>query len=290
MELYALRCFLTVVQEGNISRAAEVLHMTQPALSRKIAQLEEEVGVQLFLRGKHLLLTDAGVLLHRRSEEVVQLVEKVENEFREQGDIAGTVTIGVGGQYAITLLLDAMQAFRKQHPKVQYDFYTSHADHIKERLDHGLLDFGLLLEPIDVGKYDFIRLRMKERWGIFMQAGCPLAKKEAITKQDLCGVPLITTNRLSLLGEIAHWFGEQYEGINLFATYNIFTNVAKMVDSGVACALVLEGAVVPYHEARLAFRPLSPELSMTSVLAWKKFTPFSGSASKLLEFFKTMQF
>ena len=108
MELYALRCFLTVVQEGNISRASEVLHITQPALSRKIAQLEEAVGVQLFMRGKHLLLTDAGVLLRRRAEEMVQLMEKIENEFREQGDIAGTVTIGVGGQYAITQLLDVI--------------------------------------------------------------------------------------------------------------------------------------------------------------------------------------
>lgn len=288
MDIRVLRYFLAVVREENISKAAEALHVTQPTLSRQMAQLEEELGVQLFVRGKRLALTDAGVMLRRRAEEVSQLMEKLEGEFQERDNVAGTISIGSGGLYSATLLPAILEDFRRKYPRVQYEFYTNSADNVKERLDRGLLDFGLLLEPIDIGKYDYIRMKEKERWGILMRAADPLAKKAYVTADDIRPLPLITTNRLSLQKEITNWLGVGLDQLNIFATYNIITNVAMLVDSGTAYALTIEGAVSLFEGTRMTFRPLYPELSMTSVLAWKKFNPVFGAAGKFLEYFKTI--
>ena len=281
---------MTVVREENISRAAEALHVTQPTLSRQLSQLEDELGKQLFVRGKHLTLTDAGIMLRRRAEEVVKLMGKIDEEFREQEEVTGIITIGSGGQISAAALPEIMEGFRKKHPKVQYEFYTNNADHIKEQLDRGLLDFGLLLEPIDIGKYDYLRMPEVERWGIFMRKDDPLAQKEAITRDDLRGLPLITTNRLSLQREIANWFGDKFGELNIFASYNIITNVAMLVEHGTARALTIEGAVNLFDPERLTFRPLYPELTMTSVFAWKRYSPMFGAAGRFLEYFKSIQF
>lgn len=147
----------------------------------------------------------------------------------------------------------------------------------------------MLLEPVDVGKYDYIRLREVERWGVLMQTGSPLAQKARITRADLEGLPLITTNRLSLQKEIANWLGGDLAALDIFATYNIITNVATLVSGGTAAALTIEGAVSLFDPARLTFRPLYPELCMTSVLAWKKFNPVFGAAGRFLKYFKTIQ-
>ncbi|MDO4281012.1 MAG: LysR family transcriptional regulator [Peptococcaceae bacterium] len=289
MELRALRYFLTVVREENITRAAEVLHITQPTLSRQMTQLEEELGVQLFVRGKHLALTDAGVMLRHRAEEVTALMDKIEMEFEEQADLAGVIAIGTGGLLAMQALVPQMADFHATYPRVRYQLYTNSAEHVKERLDQGLLDFGLLLEPIDVAKYDYIRLQQRERWGLLMHAGHPLAQKASITREDLFATPLITSDRLSIQKELENWLGNDFSKLDIFATYNIITNVAMLVDSGVAAALTVEGAVNLFDRQRMVFRPLAPQLSMTSVLAWKKFQPNFGVAGKFLEHVKSMQ-
>lgn len=289
MELRVLQYFLTVVQEENISRAADVLHITQPTLSRQMAQLENEIGTPLFIRGRHLELTDAGVMLRRRAEEVVALMDKIENEFENQEEIGGVISIGSGGLNASQMLPAAMAGFRKKYPKVSFQLYTNSAQYIKERLEQGLLDFGLLLEPIDVTKFDYIRMKRREKWGLLLRAGHPLAKKEYITKEDLFGEPLITTDRKSIQKELEGWLGQPLSDLDIFATYNIITNVAMMVDSGVASALTIEGAVSLFGGERMVFRPLYPELSMTSVLAWKKYQPDYGAAGRFLEYLKSIQ-
>lgn len=290
MELRVLQYFLTVVREENISKAAEVLHITQPTLSRQITQLEEELGTQLFVRGRHLTLTDSGVMLRRRAEEVVELMDKIESEFEKQNDISGIISIGSGGLNASKILPDIMKDFRRKYPRIQYELYTNSADHVKERLDKGLLDFGLLLEPVDIMKYDYIRLKEKERWGILMPADCPLAEKDFITQEDLYELPLMASNRLSLQKELANWFKNDLSHLNIFATYNIITNIAMLVSQGIAYALTIEGAVDLFNPDLLVFRPLYPELSMTSVLVWKKFQPFSSASSKFLEYLKSIQY
>lgn len=289
MEIRLLQYFLTVVREENISRAAEVLHVTQPTLSRQMSQLEEELGVQLFIRGRHLALTDAGIMLRHRAEEVVTLMEKIESEFEEKNEVAGIISIGSGGLDAMNALLPVMEMFRQNYPKVRFQIHTNSADYIKERLNQGLLDFGLLLEPIDITKYDYIRMKEKEIWGLLLHRDHPLAAKEYITKEDLLGQPLITADRLSVQKELENWFGDELSSLDIFATYNIITNVATLVDSKIASALAIKGAVYLFGNDRLVFRPLYPELAMTSVLAWKKFHPGFGAAGKFLEHFKNMK-
>lgn len=284
MEVRVLRYFLTVVQEENLSKAAEVLYITQPTLSRQISQLEEELGTVLFVRGKKLILTDDGILLRRRAEEIVQMIDKTEREFGEaENHIGGTISIGMGGLYSFGELTGIISEFKHNYPKVQFEFYTNSADYVKERLDKGLLDFGLLLEPVDIEKYDFIRMEVKERWGLLVQADSALAKKPYITKDDLKDIPIITTNRISLQKEFSNWLGTDFGELNIFGTYNLLINAAKLVRAGIANALTIEGSVDMYDTNIMVFKPLMPELTMTSVLAWKKFQPTSRAVNKFLE-------
>lgn len=288
MDIRELRYFLAVVREQNITKAAEVLHITQPTLSRQMSQLEQELSTQLFVRGRVLTLTDAGILLRRRAEEVVDLMDKVQGEFAEPEDISGLISIGCGGLASSEILTQAMRLFYKQYPRVRFDVYTNSAEFIKERMDKGILDFGLLLEPVEIEKYEYIRLPDKEKWGIFMHRSHPLAHQSVITREDLKGEPLITTSRSSIQKELAEWFGNSFSRLHIIATYNIITNIASYINTGEACALTLEGAVGMFDQSKYVFCPLDPPLEMTSVLAWKKFQPGFSAAGHFLEFVKSM--
>ena len=288
MEIRVLKYFLAVVQEENLSKAAEALFMTQPTLSRQIAALEEELGTTLFVRGKKLALTEDGVIFRRRAEEIVQMVEKTEREFSESAaNIGGTISIGTGGLYSFGSLTEIMNEFKAEYPNVQFEIYTNSADYVKERLDKGLLDFGLLLEPIDIEKYDFLRMSDRERWGLLVNADSDLAKKEYVTKDDLHDISIITTNRMALQKEFSNWLGADFGELNVFGTYNLLINAAKLVRSGHANALTIEGAADLYNPKQMQFKPLYPELSMTSVLAWKKFQPTGKAVNKFLEKIKS---
>lgn len=179
MEIRVLRYFLTVVREESITKAAEVLHITQPTLSRQLAQMEEEIGVRLFDRGtRKIWLTNEGLLLRRRAEEILQLVDKTEKELVEQEEqVEGKISIGCGEVASVQMLPDLIRNFHQKYPLVTFDLFTATADLVKEQMDKGLLDSGLLLEPIEMGKYEFIRLNMKERWVVLMPPDDPLAEK-----------------------------------------------------------------------------------------------------------------
>ncbi len=165
MEIRVLRYFLTVVREESITRAAEVLHITQPTLSRQLTQLEEEVGVRLFTRGtRKITLTNEGILLRRRAEEITQLVDKTERELTEQGEtIGGCISIGCGELAAVRLLPDLFGSFSRRYPLVTYDLFTASADQVKEQMDGGMIDIGLLLEPIDIEWKDRFHFGTKKR-------------------------------------------------------------------------------------------------------------------------------
>ncbi len=165
MEIRVLRYFLTVVREESITKAAEVLHITQPTLSRQLAQMEDEIGVKLFDRGtRKIKLTNEGILLRRRAEEILQLVDKTEKELIEQEEqVEGKISIGCGEIAAVQILPSLIKAFREKYPRVTFDIFTATADLVKEQMEKGLLDIGLLLEPVDMEKYDFIRLDVKEK-------------------------------------------------------------------------------------------------------------------------------
>ena len=197
MEIRVLKYFLAVAREENITKAAEVLHITQPTLSRQLMQLEDELGAQLYIRGKNkITLTEEGMLLRRRAEEIVDLADKTEREFLQREDlIAGEIYIGAGETYAMRQVAKMMKEFSIQYPQVQYHLFSGQADDIKERIDKGLIDFGLLTEPVDIEKYDFARLNYKDRWGIIVPNDSVLASKEHVTPQDLINQPLLIPQR-----------------------------------------------------------------------------------------------
>lgn len=284
MEIRVLRYFLTVVREESITKAAEVLHITQPTLSRQLSQMEEEVGVKLFHRGaRRIELTNEGILLRRRAEEILQLVDKTEKELIEQEEqVEGKISIGCGEIAAVQVLPKLIKTFREKYPQVTFDIFTATADLVKEQMDKGLLDIGLLLEPVDMEKYDFIRLDIKDKWVVLMRPDSPLAEKESVTAKDLSELPLILPRRMNVQNELASWFGDYYDNLNVVFTSNLSTNSAVMVMGGLAYSLVIEGAVPFWDQLKVTYRPLAPSLTATSVLAWKRGQPFSLAASKFI--------
>lgn len=290
MEIRVLRYFLTVVREQSITKASEVLHITQPTLSRQLAQMEDEVGVKLFDRGtRKITLTNEGLLLRRRAEEILQLVDKTEKELIEQEEqVEGKITIGCGEMASVQLLPNLFESFHKKYPRVNFDLYTATADHVKDQMDRGLVDIGLLLEPIDIEKYEFIRLDMKEKWVVLMRPDDSLAKKEFVTAGELSERPLVLPRRLRVQSELASWFGDYYENLNVLFTSNLSTNAAIMVANGLAYSVVIEGAVPFWDPSKITYRPLQPLLTSTSVLAWKRGQPFSPASTKFIEHIKCL--
>lgn len=289
MEIRVLRYFLAVVREESITKASEMLHITQPTLSRQLSQMEEEIGVKLFDRGtRKIKLTNEGILLRRRAEEILQLVDKTERELVEQEEqVEGKVTIGCGEIASVRLLPELFRSFRGKYPGVSFDLFTATADLVKEQMDKGLLDIGLLLEPVDVEKYDFIRFNMKENWVVLMRSDDPLAERESVTAKELAMLPLILPRRSAVQSELASWFGDYYDKLDVVFTSNLNTNGAIMVEDGLAYSIVVEGAVSLWDQKRVTFRPLSPALTATSVFAWKRRQPFSLAATKFIEYAKS---
>lgn len=284
MEIRVLRYFLTVAREESITKAAEVLHITQPTLSRQLAQLEETMGVKLFNRGtRRITLTSEGMLLRRRAEEIIELVDKTEKEILEQEEqVEGVVSIGCGDLRAVQILPELIRTFHEKYPRVTFDLYTATADHVQDRMDRGLTDIGLLLEPVDMVKYDFIRLEDEERWVVAMHPDAPLAKKESVTVEDLLDVPLILPHRLNVQSELASWFGDAYDKLNVLFTSNLPSNSSVMVHNRLACSLVICGSVSFWDKEKLIYRPLSPELKAHCAIAWKRQQPFGAAAEKFI--------
>lgn len=285
MEIRVLRYFLAVVREEGINKAAEALHITQPTLSRQLSQLEEELGVKLFSRGaRKIVLTNEGILLRRRAEEILSLVDKTEQELNEQEEqVEGRITIGSGELAAVQVLSELIAAFRKKYPLVTYDILTANADVVKEQMEKGLIDIGVLLEPIDMEKFDFIRLNRKERWVVLMRPDDPLGEKEAVTPADLAGCPLILPRRLNVQNELLNWFGDTFQESQVLFTSNLNTNAAIMVQEKLGYSIVVEGALPFWDKTQITYRPLSPELNASCVIAWKKQQPFSIAATKFIE-------
>ena len=290
MEIRVLRYFLAVVREEGINRAAEALHITQPTLSRQLSQLEKEVGVKLFHRGaKKITLTNEGILLRRRAEEILALVDRTEQELIEQDEqVEGRVVIGGGELAAMQELPKIISSFREKYPLVVFDIFTGNADLVKEQMEKGLIDIGVLLEPIDMEKFDFIRLKGKEQWGVLMRPDDPLSGKEVISASDLENASLILPRRTNVQNELTNWLGDSFQESQVLFTSNLSTNGALMVQNSLAYSLVIEGSVPFWDKEKIIFRPLSPPLISNSVLAWKKQQPFSLAATKFIEHIKCL--
>lgn len=285
MELRTLRYFLTTVNEGNITRAAEVLHVTQPTLSRQLMDLERELGTTLVLRGKKgLTLTDDGLFFRQRAEEIVELADHLEQQFAEKSDmVSGQITIGATESIGSRLLAKLICRFAERYPLVQFHLYNEMADNIKDRLDKGLADIGLLLEPVDVQKYEYLRLPQKETWGVLMRCDHPLAGQEQIVPEDIIPYPLILPLREKVRQDILNWLGREEKDLRIPLSYTLLSNAVLLVEEGLGCAFCLDGALAVHSRPNLKFVPLFPEKVTRSVLVWKKNQLFSPATSLFIQ-------
>lgn len=283
MELRVLRYFLAVAREENITRAAETLHITQPSLSKQLMELEQELGKQLFIRGKRkITLTEEGVLLRKRADEILMLCEKTEKEVAQNSDIIGGV-ISIGGAQS-PAVAQATAQIAKRYPDVKFQFYNGDAEALTEKLDHGTLNFGILIEPIDIVKYEHLPLNETDEWGLLMRKDCSLAEKDAIRPEDIQDIPLILPQRIGLQREFSLWSGIPTEQLNAIATFDIlFNNPSLLVKNGLGYAFALKALVDINESQTLCFRPLYPTKKIEYGLAWKRYPVFSKAAEKFLE-------
>ena len=284
MELRVLRYFLAVAQEESISGAAEYLHLTQPTLSRQLMDLENELGKKLFIRGsRKVSLTEDGVLLRKRASEIVELVEKTESEFwGTEETVAGDIYIGGGESEAMRLIARAAHELQCAFPNIHYHLFSGNANDVCERLDRGCLDFGILLEPGDLKRYDYIQLPVTDVWGVLMRKDSPLAEKDALRPEDLRDKPLLLSRQSIGRDGLSAWFGQEYASLNVAATYNLIYNASLMVEEGLGYALALDRLVNTTGDSQLCFRPLAPRLEVRLYVVWKKFQIFSKAAAKFL--------
>ncbi|PAD38011.1 LysR family transcriptional regulator [Terribacillus sp. 7520-G] len=293
MELRVLRYFLTVAREGNITKAANFLHVTQPTLSRQLRDLEQALGKKLFIRSSHSIsLTNEGILLKKRAEEIVYMVDKLESEFSSMKQmVSGDIHIGGGETDAIRHIARIVKDLHEKYPNIRYHLYSGNEEDVADRLDRGMLDFGISIEPAELSKYNHLNIPAKDIWGVVMRKDSPLAAKDAITAADLLDLPLICSRQAMNQGysknEFADWFGEDLDRLNIVTTYNLAYNAAILVEEGIGYAITLDKIVNTSEESTLCFKPLEPKIESGLSLVWKKHQVFSAAADTFLKAVQT---
>lgn len=284
MELRVLRYFIEVAREQNITAAAVRLHITQPTLSKQLIDLEGELGKKLFVRGKRkTTLTEDGMFLYRRAQEIVDLADKTEAAFRSTDDaVTGGVSIGCGETEGMEVVIKAMQKLHSEHPDVRFHLYSGNGEDVSERLDNGLVDFGLFVGNTDLDKYDYIRLPASDTWGLLMRRDSELASLDRIRPADLAPLPLLCSRQAMLSNELSGWLGYDFAKLNVISTHNLLHNAALMVRAGMGYAMTID-KLVGDNDPDLTFRPLEPKMEAALFFAWKKYQVFSKAAEKFLE-------
>lgn len=291
MELRVLRYFLTIAREGNITNAANALHVTQPTLSRQIRDLEEELGQQLFVRGSHsVTLTPEGMLLRKRAEEILDLVQKTEQEFAQTEEaVSGEVYIGAGETMGVHYLTRAARQLQEKYPDVHIHISSGDATDVREDLDKGLIDFGLLFAPVDLSRYNVIHLPYRDTWGVLMRRDSPLAQRESLRLSDLEGLPLIVSRQVYKTSRLQEWFGEVAGQLQVTGTYNLVYNGSLMVEDGMGYAVCLDGIINVTGDSPLCFRPLEPRRQADMYIVWKKYQIFSPAAERFLNVLRQIE-
>lgn len=285
MELRELRYFLAVAREESILKAAEALYVSQPNLSRQMRHLEEELGQQLFLRGsRKITLTEAGELLKKRAEEILELYQKTQTELSSPvTEIRGDISIGGGESYVLKIVAEAAHAVRERYPAVKFHLFSGDMAAIADKLDKGLIDFGVFIEPADLSKYDYLRLPRADTWGVLMRKDSPLAEKQFITPEDLWDAPIIRSRHSMDKSVITDWFHRRSDELRIVATYDLLYNASLLVAEGMGYAVGLEHIINTTGNSELCFRPLFPKLESHLDIAWKKYQVFPKCAEVFLE-------
>lgn len=289
MDFRVLEYFLTVAREENVSHAAEILHVSQPTISRQLMQLEDEIGQTLFLRGnKNMTLTKEGLLFKNRAEEILSLYHKAISEVRQEQEISGELFIGTGETDAFYYLADRIRQFQTRYPKVRFHMISSDSDAIKENIDKGVVDIGFLFGPTNLEKYFFKKLDMAEQWGALLPQGHRLEEKEWIVVDDLINERLICPRRRAFQSVLDQWFGRQADAINIAATYNLINTAIMMTQKNIGITLCIEKKA--YSDMGLTFIPLKPCIHVKPIVIWKNQKIFSPVMEEFLSYLTDSKF
>ena len=285
IETRLLQYFLAIAEEQSITRVAEYLHITQPTLSKQMMDLEASLGKQLLIRGKKkVTLTEDGAYLRSRAQEIISLMEKTEESFRESENmITGDVFIGCGEHRSSFAIMQMVKTIREEYPDIHFHFFSGNADAILERLDKGLLDIGLLLEPEINPRYDYQMLPFRETWGILARKDSPLAVQNSITFEELFELPLIMPSQTSNSNQIKSFFADTLISPNTVATYNLIYNAGLMVEAGMGYALCIDDLINTGGNHPLTFIPITPTFKSNVYLFTKKYQVFSKATKLFLD-------
>ena len=283
MELRVLNYFLAIAREENFTKAAKQLHVTQPTLSRQIADLEQELGVKLFIRSNHnIILTEDGMILKRRAQEILSLADKTKRDFLQKDEaLSGTISIGSGEFRSTEYLAKIIAEFRKKYPNVTYEIYSGNANNIRDYIERGFLDMGLMSEPVDMRKYNFVNMPVKEQWGVFAPSDSSLAEKESIRPEDLAGMSVVTATGDFNQSRIGKWLGDYKDRVDIAAAANLPYNEAVLAKENIGVMLSIS---LNCTYENLRFIPLQPVLEISTVLGWKKDQIFSATVSAFMDF------
>ena len=285
MELRVLRYFLAVAREENITAAAESLHVTQPTLSKQLMDLEYELGKKLFERGKRkITLTEDGMFLRKRAQEIVDLSDKTEATIKSSAQtISGDVFIGCGETQGMREIIKVMKKVNCDFPEIRYNLYSGNDEDVSERLDSGLVDFGLFVGNTHLDKYDYKKLPVADVWGLLLRNDNPLAKKKTIKPSDLDGVPILCSRQALTRNELSGWLGKDFKKLKIVSTHNLVYNASLMVEEGFGAALSIKG-LINTADSNLVFRPFRPMIKADLIFAWKKYQVFSKPAEIFLKY------
>lgn len=291
MELRVLQYFLAVAREQNISSAAESLHLSQPTLSTQLKALEEELGKQLLIRGtkgsRKVLLTEEGMLLRKRAEEILELVRMTEREISLSDEvIAGDVYIGTGESDMIRIFARAAKRIQEKYPDIHFHILSGNSAFVKEHLDRGLIDFGVVYSPVDTTVYSSIKVPIRDTWGVLMRKDSPLAQKDVIQPQDLWDKPLILSAQKTDAWPMSSWFGQDITRLNIVATYNLVFNASLLVEEELGYAVCFDKLINVSGDSKLCFRPLSPKMEAEASIIWKRYQLLSKAAQKFMDCLK----
>lgn len=288
MEIRVLRYFLEIAREGNMTRAAEYLHVSQPTLSKQMKELETELGKKLFRRSSSSVsLTSEGMLLRKRAEDILDMVDKTTDEFSALDDITGgEVHIGCAESHQIKYLARVIKEFKENYPLFRYHISSGNTEQVTERLDKGLFDFAVIVEPPDLSKYNYIEVPEVNIWGVVMKKDSPLAQNDQIHIEDLLGLPLICSLQ-AMREDIPRWCGEKVDMLNLSGSINLFYNGSVFVKEGLGYMLTFNGLASTGVDSELCFRPLEPVLETKMYVIWKKYQVFTPIAELLIKKLKT---
>ncbi len=280
MDVRTLRYFIAIAKAENFTVASEALHVTQPTLSKQMKALEKDLGKQLLIRGsRKVSLTADGQLLQKRASEIIDLLDRTESEIRKpDGVIAGSVYIGGGESASMRLIAQVVKDVQTKYPDIQFHLYSGIAEDVKERLNKGLLDFGVVIGAVNTDHYDFRILPEDDTWGLLVPNDSYLANKSVIHPDDLTDLPLICSHQSLNNNELTGWFGGDFSSLNIVASYNLIYNASLMVEAGVGYALCLDNLVDTYTTNKLHFIPLDPPMSSQLKFIWKKQNNFSTAA------------